>query len=401
MSDMAAIINKFIFLLLVLSATGFENCGSSGGGSNGSGTTSGADTSPVIRIELLASGFISPVHLTHAGDGSGRIFVIEQSGRIKIIKGSTVVPDPFLDITSRVRSGGERGLLSAAFPPDYVNKRYFYVYYTRKPDGASIVARYHADPADPDLALPASEEILLTVDQPYSNHNGGQLAFGPDNFLYVGLGDGGSGGDPLENGQKTDTLLGKLLRIDVESGVHPYDVPAGNPFFGKPGYRPEIWALGLRNPWRFSFDRQNGDLYIADVGQNKWEEIHVQSHESTGGENYGWNIMEGAHCYNVSTCEQSKLIMPVAEYDHNKGCSVTGGFVYRGEKYAGLQGMYVYGDYCEGTIWGLRNVNGSWQNSLLVDTDLNISSFGENEDGDVYVVDLKGGIHEITGGRED
>jgi glucose/arabinose dehydrogenase len=257
------------------------------------------------------------------------------------------------------------------------------------------VARYKVDPANPDLALSASEEMLLEVDQPFSNHNGGQLAFGPDNFLYIGLGDGGSGGDPQGNGQRTDTLLGKLLRIDVESVVKPYEIPPGNPFVGMSGFRPEIWALGLRNPWRFSFDRKTGDLYIADVGQNKWEEINYQSNAGAGGENYGWNIMEGAHCYNAATCNQSKFVLPVIEYDHSKGCSVTGGFVYRGETFTGLQGIYVYGDYCEGTIWGLRLVNGKWQNNLLIDTDLNISSFGENEAGDLFVVDLGGSIYEI------
>jgi glucose/arabinose dehydrogenase len=395
MSGLTAFINKFIFLLLIFSATGFGNCGSSGGGSNGPNTASGGDTSPDVRIEMLASGFVSPVHVTQAGDASNRLFVVEQGGVIKIIKGSSILTEPFLDITGRVRSGGERGLLSAAFPADFVNKRYFYVYYTGKPDGATVVARYQVDSANPDLALPASEEILLTVNQPFSNHNGGQIAFGPDNFLYIGLGDGGSGGDPQGNGQRTDTLLGKLLRIDVESGAKPYDIPAGNPFVGMPGFRPEIWALGLRNPWRFSFDRKNGDLYIADVGQNKWEEINYQSHAGAGGENYGWNIMEGAHCYNAAICDQSKLILPVIEYDHSKGCSVTGGFVYRGDKFIELQGMYFYGDYCEGTIWGLRLVNGEWQNNLLIDTDLNISSFGDNEAGDLFVVDLSGSLYEI------
>ncbi len=396
MSGLTTTINKFIFIILALSAAGFENCGSSSG-SNGAYTTSGGDTSPDIRLEFLASGFISPVQVTHAGDGSNRLFVIEQSGIIKIVKKASVLPEPFLDITSRVRSGGERGLLSAAFPPDFINKRYFYVYYTRNPDGATVVARYQVDPANPELALSAGEEILLTVHQPFSNHNGGQLAFGPDNFLYIGLGDGGSGGDPQGNGQRTDTLLGKLLRIDVESGVNPYDIPASNPFVGKTGFRTEIWALGLRNPWRFSFDRKNGDLYIADVGQNKWEEIHYQSHAGTGGENYGWNIMEGAHCYNAATCDQSKFILPVTEYDHDQGCSVTGGFVYRGDTFTGLQGLYIYGDYCEGTIWGLRRVNGEWQNNLLIDSDLNISSFGENEAGDLFVVDISGSIYEIQG----
>lgn len=381
--------------LIVIITFLFIACGGAGGGSSGSDAATEGSSLPVVRLELLASGFASPVHVTHAGDGSNRLFVVEQSGIIKIIKGTSILTNPFLDIKARVLSGGEKGLLSVAFPSGFVNKNYFYVNYTKKPDGASIVARYYVNPADSDMALPASEEILLTVNQPFSNHNGGQLAFGPDNFLYIGFGDGGSGGDPQGEGQRTDTLLGKLLRIDVESGINPYDIPGSNPFVGQAGFRPEIWALGLRNPWRFSFDRQNGDLYIADVGQSNWEEINVQSNASTGGENYGWNIMEGTDCFNAVTCDKSGLTLPVTEYNHTQGCSVTGGFVYRGVKFTGMQGLYFYGDFCEGKTWVLRLVNGVWQNNLLIDTTLNISSYGENEAGDLFVVNINGSIFEI------
>jgi glucose/arabinose dehydrogenase len=350
---------------------------------------------PEISLQLLYSGFTSPVHIANAGDGSNRLFVVEQPGEIIIIDGDSIIPTPFLDITSKVLFGGERGLLSVAFPPDYSNKGYFYVSYTRKPDGTSVVSRFRVDPDNADLALALSEEIILTVNQPYSNHNGGQIAFGPDNFFYIGFGDGGSGGDPDGNGQNTSTLLGKILRIDVESGNNPYSVPDSNPFVGQAGYSPEIWALGLRNPWRFSFDRQNGDLFIADVGQNSWEEIDFQSHTSSGGENYGWNIMEGAHCFDAEPCDQSNLILPVFEYDHTQGFSITGGFVYRGTQFGGMHGIYYFGDYVNGKVWGLQMINEEWESRLLLDTAINISSFGESEDGKLLIIDINGNIYEI------
>ncbi|MGD9974492.1 MAG: sorbosone dehydrogenase family protein, partial [Desulfatirhabdiaceae bacterium] len=256
---------------------------------------------PAIVIEPYGSGFSSPVHITHAADGAGRLFVVEQPGRIQIMKNGGTLPVPFLDISDRVSCCGERGLLSVAFPPDYAMKGYFYVNYTNL-SGDTVVARYHIS-ANPDVADAATEEILLTIAQPFANHNGGQLAFGPDGYLYIGTGDGGSGGDPFNNGQSTNVLLGKILRIDVEAGIEPYAIPATNPFQLIEGYRPEIWALGLRNPWRFSFDTLTGDLFIGDVGQNEYEEINFQPAESTGGENYGWRIMEGFHCYNPAECD--------------------------------------------------------------------------------------------------
>jgi glucose/arabinose dehydrogenase len=292
---------------------------------------------PDIAIDRYGEGFSSPVHITHAADGSGRLFVVEQSGRIRIIKGSGTLPVPFLDISDRVSCCGEQGLLSVAFPPDYAIKGHFYVNHTNL-SGDTVVARYRVS-ADPDVADAATEEILLTIAQPFANHNGGQLAFGPDGYLYIGTGDGGSGGDPLNNGQNTDVLLGKLLRIDVEAGVAPYGIPPTNPYRLRAGYRPEIWALGLRNPWRFSFDRLTGDLYIGDVGQNMYEEINFQPAASAGGENYGWRIMEGFHCYNPAACNPTGLTLPVLEYEHNQGnCSVTAGGVYRGSFHPNLFG---------------------------------------------------------------
>lgn len=320
--------------------------------------------------------------------------MVEQAGRIRILENGAVLPSPFLDIASRLACCGEQGLLSVAFPPGFVPKGYFYVNYTRASDGATVVARYRVLPGNANVADPASEEIVLTVSQPFANHNGGQLAFGPDNNLYIGMGDGGGGGDPQGNGQNPGTLLGKLLRIDVESGANPYGVPADNPFLHSAGYLPEIWALGLRNPWRFSFDRLTGDLYIGDVGQGAVEEVDVQPAGSPGGRNYGWNIMEGAGCYNSATCNTAGLTLPVATYDHSQGCSVTGGVVYRGTALPALQGIYFYGDYCSGRIWGLRKEGAGWDTSELPvpgNPSMNITTFGEDEAGNVYVANYANG----------
>ena len=346
---------------------------------------------PQISLAKVAGGFAQPVHVAHAGDGSGRIFVVEQAGRIRILDNDAALPIPFLDISSRLVCCGEQGLLSVAFPPRFASKGYFYVNYTRIPDGATVVARYRVSAGNANAADPASEEVVLTIPQPFANHNGGQLAFGPDNNLYIGMGDGGSGGDPLNNGQSPGTLLGKILRIDVESGANPYGVPPDNPFLQAAGYRPEIWTLGLRNPWRFSFDRGTGDLYIGDVGQGVFEEVDVQSAGSPGGQNYGWNIMEGAGCYNNGTCNTAGLTLPVATYDHSQGCSITGGVVYRGTALPALQGIYFYGDYCSGRIWGLRRNGAAWDNALLTDTTLTITTFGEDEAGNVYVANYANG----------
>jgi len=345
---------------------------------------------PELVLTPVVSGLQSPVHINHAGDGSGRLFVVEQPGRIRIIQGGALLSTPFLDISNRVSCCGERGLLSVAFPPDYASKGYFYVNYTQQA-GDTVVARY-AVSANPNVANASSEEVVLTVDQPYANHNGGQLAFGPaDGYLYIGMGDGGSAGDPQNRAQNPGELLGKLLHVDVESGTRPYAIPATNPYTQTVGYRGEIWALGLRNPWRFSFDRQTMDLYIGDVGQNAWEEIDFQPANSHGGENYGWRIMEGNHCYNSANCNQNGLVLPIAEYDHTQGCSVTGGMVYRGQTYARMQGVYFYGDYCSGNIWGLRGEGSTWQSTLLLDTAYSITTFGEDESGNLYLADYVAG----------
>lgn len=351
---------------------------------------------PEISLSLKASGLDRPVHIANAGDGSDRLFVVEQPGRIVIVKDGAPLTTPFLDIVSRVSCCGERGLLSVAFPPGYLAKGYFYVNYTDIA-GNTVVARYRVS-ANPDIADPASEEILLTIEQPFQNHNGGQLAFGPDGFLYIGMGDGGSAGDPFGNGQKPEALLGKMLRIDVESGRFPYAIPPDNPYLKNTNSRPEIWAVGLRNPWRFSFDRKTGDLYLADVGQNLFEEVHFQPAGSVGGENYGWNILEGTHCFKTDPCDKTGLVIPVAEYDHSKGCSVTGGMVYRGPGFSGMQGIYFYGDYCSGRIWGLRPSGTSWETAELIDSAYSISTFGEDEEGNIYIADhVAGSIYKIEG----
>ena len=351
---------------------------------------------PPLALTPIAQGLELPVHLTHAGDGSGRLFVVELTGRIRRVVDGQVDPMPFLDISDRTTCCGERGLLSVAFPPGYADKGYFYVDYTAT-EGSTLVSRisrFHLT-GDPDVADPDSEEILLTIEQPFANHNGGQLAFGPDGFLYVSTGDGGSGGDPHGNGQNPGVLLGKILRLDVESGAFPYAIPADNPFVGMPGHREEIWALGLRNPWRMSFDRATGDLYLGDVGQNTWEEIDFQPAASGGGENYGWRLMEGNHCFEASSCDMTGLVLPVAEYDHGLGCSVTGGTVWRDAATPDLAGIYYYADFCSGRIWGSRRSGTAWQGRLLRHSPFNVSSFGEDEAGGVYVVDLGGTLHRL------
>ena len=353
---------------------------------------------PQISLAVVAGDFVSPVHVTHAGDGSGRIFVVEQPGRIWILDNGAVLLVPFLDLASvnppRLVAGGERGLLSVVFPPGFDVKQHFYVYYTRAADGAIVVARYRVSAGDGNVADPASEEEILVVPHPgFGNHNGGQLAFGPDGYLYIGTGDGGGGGDLDNNAKNPLSRLGKLLRIDVESGVQPYKVPPDNPFLQAAGYRPEIWALGLRNPWRFSFDRGTGDLYIGDVGQNNIEEIDFQPAGDLVGRNYGWNIMEGDSCYPIGTvgCNRTDLTLPVFVYDHSLGCSVTGGHVYRGSAIPSLQGVYLFGDLCSGRVWGLRKSGAAWDNALLADTTLTITTFGEDESGNVYVVNYANG----------
>lgn len=363
------------------------------GCSGGIGTPVQGGT-PQIALEGVVSGLDDPLYLTHAGDGSGRLYLLEQPGRVLVLEGGSLLEQPFLDLTDRVLSrGDEQGLLGLAFAPDFASSGIFYVHYTGKPDGHTVLARYRTLDGDPRRGDPASEEILLTHEQPFPNHNGGSLLFDPDGYLYLALGDGGSGGDPGNRAQNLEVLLGKILRLDV-SQPGAYRIPPDNPFVDRPG-RDEIWAYGLRNPWRISFDRATGDLYIADVGQNEIEEVNFQPAGSRGGENYGWRVYEGSKRY--AGGELPGAVFPVAEYAHDEGgCAITGGYVYRGEAVPELMGTYLYGDYCSGKIWGLRQQDGRWASALLLDTEANITSFGEDEQGELYVVDRRGAIYRIV-----
>ncbi len=358
-------------------------------------STSGSSLASMqLRRVFSRLSFSSPILLTHAGDGSDRLFVVEQGGVIKVFPNQDNIAGvkTFLDIRSRVTSGGETGLLGLAFHPQYASNGKFYVYYTRG-NLFSRFSEFHVSSSDRDVANPNSERILFEVQQPAPNHNGGMIAFGPDNYLYIALGDGGGGGDPFRTGQDRRSLLAKILRIDVDSrtGNLAYGIPGDNPYVGNTnGWREEVWAWGLRNPWRFSFDRVTGDLWCGDVGQGAWEEVDLV----VKGGNYGWSIMEGAHCYNSSSCNRSGLILPVAEYSHNEGQSITGGYVYHGPRLPKLAGVYLYGDYVSRKIWGLKYENGSViENKFLVDCPSNVSSFGEDQAGEVYVVGYNGRIY--------
>ena len=367
---------------------------------------SGSDLSIVpstpLSTEEVATGLSYPVFLTAPPGDASRLMVVEQTGAIRLIKNGTLVTRPFLDIEDRVKFVDEQGLLGLAFHPDYENNGYFYVYYTAlDPAGQTTVSRFSVAGSDADSAVAASESIVLTQTQPYANHNGGMIAFGPsDGYLYIGLGDGGSGGDPDNNAQTGSTLLGKLLRIDVDGGS-PYAVPDGNPFVGDANYLDEIWAYGLRNPWRWSFDNFNGDLWIADVGQGTWEEINLRPGWSSGGENYGWRLKEGTHCFNPSLdCDPSAATLdPFYEYEHVIGpegyrCSITGGYVYRGCAVPELEGVYFFADYCSGEIWSLRYDGISVQafrdrtQEIVGGNTFNISSFGVDALGELYVLDF-------------
>jgi glucose/arabinose dehydrogenase len=358
--------------------------------STSSWSLSGKPASIKSPIGLQSVGehtFSKPVFLTPSPDDTDRLFVVEQDGRILILTGGQRNSSPFLDISEQLSTGGERGLLGLAFHPRYSSNGRFFLNYTRAQDGATVIAEYRVS-SDPDKADP-HERILLTIPQPYRNHNGGMVAFGPDALLYIGMGDGGSGGDPENRAQNREELLGKFLRIDVD-GSPPYRIPPDNPFVGQEG-KPEIFALGLRNPWRFSFDRKTGELWAADVGQHTWEEINVIEK----GKNYGWRLLEGTHCFNPTTdCKRlPDLVDPLTEYHQEQGrCSVTGGYVYRGTRIPILQGTYLFGDFCSGEIWGFRN----GQTHLLLDTDLQISSFGEDRKGELYVIGHQGVVKKIV-----
>jgi glucose/arabinose dehydrogenase len=360
-----------------------------------------------VVLAQVASGIGSPTDIQNARDGSGRLFFVQQTGQIKVWKNGVVLPTAFLNISSLIVAGGEQGLLGLAFHPDYRNNGLFYVNYTRSLDGATVVARYSRSATNPDVADPQSAAVLLTIAQPFANHNGGAVRFGPDGYLYIGMGDGGSANDPQNNAQNLTSLLGKMLRIDVNTttGLLAYGIPPGNPFVGSPlpGVRAEIWAYGLRNPFRFSFDRVAGDLFIGDVGQSAREEIDFVRAGSAGGKNFGWRVMEGTQCTNLPgdpQCIPSSFTPPIVEYDHSQGCSVIGGYLYRGRAVPELirtsppatgqlfNGVYVYGDFCSGTIWRISaTAAGGVSNSVLLASGLSITTFGEDENGEIYVAD--------------
>jgi len=351
---------------------------------------------PPLMLSPVVSGLTNPVDLQFPNDGTGRFFVVQQPGSIRIGNNGTLLATPFLDITPKVNFAGEMRLLGLAFHPQFAQNHKFYVHYDQMVGSQiqSVIAEYQVSAADANQADPASERILLTVNQPFPNHKGGQLVFGPDGFLYIGFGDGGSGGDPLGNGQNLQTLLGKMLRIDVDhtsSGLQ-YAIPADNPFAAGGGL-PEIWAYGLRNPWRFSFERDTGRLFVGDVGQDKYEEIDILQR----GGNFGWNVMEGMHCFNPATgCNMMSLVLPIAEYDHTEGDAVIGGPVYKGTAIPNLGGAYIFSDFGSGTIWELTESSGTWTRTKLLSSNRNVSSFGQDVAGEIYVVDYSGNILKLA-----
>ena len=368
----------------------------------------GGPTTADIALDQRVTGLGSPVFITSAGDGTGRFFIVEQTGRIKIwIPGTGVLGTPFLSLVGKVSLAFERGLLGLAFHPDYESNRKLYVYFTR-PDGDIVVREYKARRSNPNRVKADSKRLVLRIEHSANNnHNGGMLLFGPDGYLYFGTGDGGGSGDPNNRGQRKNTLLGKMLRIDVDSrtGNKAYGIPSSNPYVGEPG-RNEIWQRGLRNPWRFSFDGATDNLWIGDVGQRTWEEIDRATDTASGpgrGINWGWRVLEGTHCFNPpSGCDKTGKTMPVTEYEHtdtNGRCSVTGGYVYRGSAIPDLVGGYVFGDYCTGEIWVISALASNGVNpTLLLNSSANISSFGERPNGELFVVDHGGRIYSIVQG---
>lgn len=345
-----------------------------------------------ISLEQIASGLIQPLYLTHANDN--RLFILEQAGTIRIIQDGELLATPFLDIQDPVGSNSnEQGLLGLAFHPNYQENGLFFINYTDV-NGNTNIARYRVS-GDPNVADPASEQILLTIPQPFANHNGGMITFGPNGYLYIGMGDGGSQGDPEGNGQNPGTLLGSILRLDVDSADGSYTIPADNPFVDDPNARPEVWAIGLRNPWRFSFDRLTSDLFIADVGQNTWEEVSWLAAGTPGGQNLGWNRMEGNHCY-TPNCNPAEYVPAIFEYNHTQGCSISGGYIYRGQQFLSLYGNYFVADFCSGTIWGVfQQPDGSWESTIVHQSGLPINSFGQDVNGELYVIARTGQILQI------
>ncbi|HUR91054.1 MAG TPA: PQQ-dependent sugar dehydrogenase [Gemmatimonadaceae bacterium] len=380
---------KMAVLLLALSCSG-----------NGSPGDPAVITPPNVDLALqpVASGLISPVHLA-SPPNDARLFIVEQRGRIRIVQNGQLLATPFLDITAKVMYGGEQGLLSVAFHPQYATNRHFYVYYTDQ-NGDILVERYTATSASSNTADPASAQTIIGIPHPTNtNHNGGQLVFGPDGFLYIGTGDGGAGNDPPNNAQNRNVLLGKILRLDVNpASSAAYSIPTSNPFVSQSGARGEIWAYGLRNPWRFSFDRGSSTIYIGDVGQNSREEIDAVA-LTPSGRNFGWRIMEGAQCRGLLPCDQSGLTLPVHDYATSDGnCAVTGGFVYRGAGIPQITGVYFFSDYCKGELRSFRLVNGAATEVRVwpVSTGATITSFGEDSSGELYMISHGGTISKLV-----
>lgn len=364
-------------------------------------TGEGDAASASFTAESIATGFNNPIFLT-SPKNDNRLFVVEKPGRIRIIEYGNVLDNPFLDIQNLVTDGsGEQGMLGLAFHPQYATNQLFYVNYTAsEPKGATIIAEYKTDPSNPGSTL-SLEKRLLTIEQPFANHNGGMIAFGPDGFLYVGMGDGGGGGDPMGHGQNPKTQLGAILRIDVDNG-DPYSIPQDNPFVANLSNAQEIWATGLRNPWRFSFDRATGDLYVGDVGQNAREEIDLIENGMLGA-NLGWAIKEGTQCFKEPGCDRPDLLDPIYEYEGADRCSVIGGYVYRGKIISSLIGSYIYADFCSDEIFSLvMNDSGDYMSKEISDaltTTENItriSSFGENSVGELFVLSLEGTIYKLV-----
>lgn len=356
-----------------------------------------------LGLTPIVSGLSSPLLATSAGDGSGRLFVVEKTGKVRIVKGGKLVSAPFIDLSQSVSKGEEQGLLGLAFHPSYKTNGKLYLSYTDL-NGTSVIREYRVSVSDPDRVDGSSGRTLLRVKQPYDNHNGGNIAFGPDGYLYIGFGDGGNRGDPGNRAQSLNTLLGKLLRIDVDkrTGSLPYGIPPSNPYVGRSGLD-QIWAYGLRNPWRWSFDRATGDLWVGDVGQSAWEEVDralaVHGQNAGRGLNFGWRAMEGTHCYQPSSgCVRTGKTLPLTEYGHTDGrCSITGGYVYRGQAYPDLVGAYVYADYCSGEIWYLdRGAARGTAAVRALDMSGRITSFGEDQAGELYLTDAAGTVFRIT-----
>ena len=389
------VVPLFLVSLAVVSIIG---CGSSGT-SMVQNTPPPPTTNGTIALTPVVSGLSNPVDLETPDDGTGRLFVLEQAGRIRIISGGALMTTPFLDITASVNfDGSEQGLLGVAFHPNFAANPRFYLNYDRMLAGGqlqTVIAEFQVAAGTPNVADPASERILITQNQPFPNHKAGQMVFGADGSLYFGLGDGGSGGDPLGNGQNVQTLLGKMLRIDVDHITAPkqYAIPVDNPFASGGGL-PEIFAYGFRNPWRFSLDHPSGRFFVADVGQDRFEEIDILQK----GGNFGWNTMEGLHCFNPATgCNMAGLVLPIFEYDHTQGIAVIGGYVYHGTAIPQLQGQYLFSDFGSGMLWSLtEGPPNTWTRTAILSTGRNISSFGQDAAGEIYMLDLAGSVLKLV-----